>query len=158
MSDELRWYLLTTDPNVQDEFNRFIVIEDIGDPLLDDKGDQVVDEEGRVQFHYNTYMVHQERDNVQGFSTGDWWERDRFEVARHLIIGHYRVIPDQEVQEPTEPIVGWQTDKLVILSGPPKFLQWESVEMPDEFAGVDPKKKALVVRDLEAEKAELARP
>ena len=48
-----------------------------------------------------------------------------------------------------------KTDKLVILSDPPKFLQWEVVEMPDEFAGIDPKQKALVVRDVEAEKAAL---
>ena len=40
-------------------------------------------------------------------------------------------------------VTGWKTDKLVILSDPPKFLQWEVVEMPDEFAGIDPKQKSF---------------
>ena len=60
--------MLTTNANVKcDEFNRFIVIEDVGDPILDENGEQVVDEKGVPQYEYRTSMVHQEKDNVQGF-------------------------------------------------------------------------------------------
>lgn len=150
-----RWFLLTTDPNIQDEFNRFIVIEDVGDPIVDSNGVQCVDENNEPLFEYRTFMLHQEKDNVQGYPTGEWWERDRFEISRHLIVGHYEKFEDDSNGD-VQMVTGWKTDKLVIFSDPPKFLQWESVEMPDEYVGVNPKAKSLVVRDTEAEQAALA--
>lgn len=154
-TDSKRWFLLTTDPNIQDEFNRFIIIEDVGDPILGTNGQHLTDKDGVLQYEYRTFMLHQEKDNVQGYPTGQWWERDRFEITRHLIVGHYEKFEDNSDGE-VQMVTGWKTDKLVIFSDPPKFLQWDSVEMPDEYVGAKPGAKSLVVRDIEAEQAALA--
>jgi hypothetical protein len=151
VKDNKRWYLLTTDPNIQDEFNRYVIVEDSGDEIFRPDKTPFTP----AEYEYRTFMVHQMKGNVQGFPDGDWVEHDRFEITRHLIVGHYEKMEDNSGDEGVM-VTGWKADKIVIFSEAPKFLQWDSVEMPDEFVSAEDKVKSMVVRDLEAEQAALS--
>ena len=138
---EKKWYRLTTDPNIRDEFHRYVIVEKVGDEVYKDAKQTPFDP---PQFAFNTFMVHQEKDNNgTGFPVGDWWERDRFEVFCHILNGHWENEND------------WRTDQLRVFSGPPAFLQWELVDAPDELEQMPPGAKALVVRNTEFEPAHM---
>lgn len=153
MTEHRRWYRCLT-PNIRDEFNRYLLVEDVGDECLYlDPITQVMKSHNPPEYEYRTFMVHQERDNNgSGFPIGDWWERDRFEISRHLINGHYGEVelPNADALE-AQTAPGWITDELIIYSDSPAFLAWEVVSQPDAYDGVDPRVKSLVCRDTALE-------
>lgn len=146
---EKKWLRLTTDPNIRDEFNRYLLTEKIGSEVLYmDPATKVMRSHNPPEYEYLTFMTHQERDNSgTGFPVGDWWTREEFRVYKHLVVGHYGQATDYSGNTGT----GWIGDELIIYSDPPLFLEWEQVEMPTAFEGADEKVAALVVRDTSKE-------